>query len=566
MTRVRCRFDHAGATPAAVELVGRRGELEARRLSDVVPLLTEVEQASRSGLYAAGFVAYEAAPAFDPALAVPSGPPPGPVPAADLPLAWFGLFADARPVDPLVRVVPAPAGGGEPGDAGGDWPGRPGTRWSCETGSGEHADAVERIRSAIVDGDTYLVNLTTRFRRPWSEEDDPFVLYRRLVAGHSGGHHAYLETPEWAVACGSPELFFELRQGRLTTRPMKGTAPRGRWAEEDVARSEALRCSAKERAENVMVVDLLRNDLGRIAVPGSVAVPELWQVERHPTVWQLTSTVVARPRAGVGLAEVFGAVFPSGSVTGAPKVSAMSIIAELERSPRGVYCGAVGLVEPVGDRSPAAAAGRDGPPDDIVAHFAVAIRTAVVDKGRQVVEYGSGGGITWDSSVRAEWDEVLVKTRALADPGPLAGGVGLIETMGFFPNGPGGTRGTTGEPGTASATWTTIWPAWPPRRPLSGCHRRSALPIGSPMRWSVCPPRPGSAWSSIRTAGSTWLPPHWVPKTCGSGPWCSASITIRWARGTRACSTRRPTGAATTSGLGGTATPTTSCWSTSGTR
>jgi para-aminobenzoate synthetase/4-amino-4-deoxychorismate lyase len=175
-----------------------------------------------------------------------------------------------------------------------------------------------------------------------------------------------------------------------------------------------------------MVVDLLRNDLGRIAVPGSVAVPELWQVERHPTLWQLTSSVSARAEVGVALGDVFAALFPSGSVTGAPKVSAMAVISDLERSPRGVYCGAVGLVQP-------------GPTSDSVsegasARFAVAIRTAVVDKALHVVEYGSGGGITWDSSASAEWDEVLVKTKAVTDTSPFArSGDSLLETMGFDP-------------------------------------------------------------------------------------------------------------------------------------
>ena len=155
-----------------------------------------------------------------------------------------------------------------------------------------------------------------------------------------------------------------------------------------------------------MVVDLLRNDMGRIAETGSVAVPQLWRVERHPSVWQLTSTVTARTPPETGLADVFGALFPCASVTGAPKISAMAIIAELERAPRGVYCGAVGLIRPDPSGSK---------PHGVSARFAVGIRTAVIDKARLLVEYGSGGGITWDSSPEAEWEEVLIKTKALVD-------------------------------------------------------------------------------------------------------------------------------------------------------
>jgi para-aminobenzoate synthetase / 4-amino-4-deoxychorismate lyase len=216
------------------------------------------------------------------------------------------------------------------------------------------------------------------------------------------------------------------------TRPMKGTAPRGRWAQEDLCRAEALRTSAKERAENVMVVDLLRNDLGRIAVPGTVAVASLWQVEQHPALWQLTSTVQAVTRQETGLTEVFGALFPCASVTGAPKVSTMSVIADLEPSPRGVYCGAVGFLGPRQGSPPSGASP--------TARFAVAIRTAVIDKSRGMVEYGAGGGITWDSTAEQEWDEVALKAAALVRPAApsLGANEGLIETMAFAPSRDGG--------------------------------------------------------------------------------------------------------------------------------
>jgi len=405
---VRCRFDHtACGQPEAFELTEPIGQLVAWKLSDVVAVLGEAEKAARRGLYVAGFVAYEAAPAFDAALAVRAGQPLGERPP--LPLAWFGLFRQSHRAAALAPVNASCES------------------WSCEIDSAEHAEAVDRIQRAIAAGRTYLVNYTTRFVRPLRRGEQPFALYRQLVNSYAGGYHAYLETSDWAVACGSPELFFELDARQLTTRPMKGTAARGRWVDEDRERGEGLRHSSKERAENVMVVDLLRNDIGRIAVAGTVAVPRLWEVERHPTLWQLTSTVTGTTRSGTGLPDVFAALFPSGSVTGAPKVSSMASIAQLERSPRGVYCGAVGFVR---SRSPS--------DRELMSRFAVAIRTAVVDKLANRVVYGSGGGISWDSLPAAEWKEVLLKTASLARTvPPIAPRAGLIETMGYLPASPG---------------------------------------------------------------------------------------------------------------------------------
>jgi para-aminobenzoate synthetase / 4-amino-4-deoxychorismate lyase len=440
---VRCRFDEAtGLSSRAVELSDVRGTLQAWTLPEVEGVLAEAEAATRQGWTAAGFVAYDAAPAFDAALSVPSGQAPsaGVGAGVDLPLAWFGLFAHSHPAEPLPRVVSFPTGPrGRPGPSGSHLGTPDGARsggplWACEIGSEEHGRAVGAIREAIAAGDTYLTNYTTRFRRPWLPTDDPFSLYQRLVSGHSSGLHAYIETEDWVVASGSPELFFDLRSDRLTARPMKGTAPRGRWSDEDRRVAEELRTSPKERAENLMVVDLVRNDLGRVAVPGTVEVPGFCRIERHPTVWQLTSTVTATARPGTGLTDVFAALFPCASVTGAPKVATMRIISALEPSARGVYCGAIGFLRRVETTTPE--------PGGLEARFSVAIRTAVVHKRRQLVEYGSGGGITWDSTSAAEWDETLVKTRVLAEgsaagPPPPA----LLETMRFDPSMASGETG-----------------------------------------------------------------------------------------------------------------------------
>jgi para-aminobenzoate synthetase/4-amino-4-deoxychorismate lyase len=426
---VRCRIDHTAAGEGAVELRSPQGHIEAWNVSDVARVIAQAEAAARRGLYAVGFVAYEAAPAFDVAFRVNAVAPPGDA-VPHLPLAWFGLFAESHPVEPL---LPQNASTETPLDAV-----APETeRWLCEMDAPRHAADLDAIRGAIAQGDAYLVNHTTRFRRPWDQNENPLSLYRRLVAGYNGGYHVYIETTEWAIACGSPELFFDFSSGRLTARPMKGTAPRGRWAAEDAEKAAALHTSTKERAENVMVVDLLRNDIGRIAATGTVTVPQLWQVERHPSLWQLTSTVTAAARPETGLADVFGALFPCASVTGAPKVSVMGIIADLERAPRGVYCGAVGVIRP--GPTPAN-------PNDVSARFAVGIRTAVVDKARQLVEYGSGGGITWDSSPESEWEEVLLKAKSVIGVmSTTSSGRGLIETMGFDPDLDGGTVRNLGD-------------------------------------------------------------------------------------------------------------------------
>ena len=362
--------------------------LVAERLDEVVPVLREVERATDAGQWAFGFVAYEAAAAFDPTLAVHR------VPAGGLPLVWFGL------ADEPVNADVLDAGDGS------------GYRASWERGwtAAAYRRAVARVRESIARGETYQCNLTVRMRG--RVDGDPYRMYRDLALGQRGAYNAYLDLGRYVVASASPELFFERRGDDLLLRPMKGTAARGRDVHDDRAQAARLRASAKERAENVMIVDLIRNDVARVARIGSVRVPELFRIEQYETVLQLTSDVEARLRPGVGLTELFGALFPSGSVTGAPKASTMALIRELEPTPRGVYCGAVGVV---------------GPPDTAVrARFNVAIRTAVVDRDSGTAEYGTGSGITWSSEPSAEHDEVIAKTAVLhRRPRPFE----LIETM-----------------------------------------------------------------------------------------------------------------------------------------
>ncbi|SDN46824.1 para-aminobenzoate synthetase / 4-amino-4-deoxychorismate lyase [Geodermatophilus siccatus] len=351
--------------------------LVAEHPAEVAGVLAEVQRATDSGRWAFGYVAYEAAAGLDPALAVhPSTP-------MDVPLVWFGICGEPVSVPPLHPAGAAPA---------------PAARWRPTWTPAGHAHGVRAVRERIAAGDTFQCNLTVRMsgRVP----GDPFLLYRDLALGQRGAYNAYLDLGRFAVASASPELFFERRGNSVLLRPMKGTARRGRDGDEDRRLADLLRSSPKERAENVMIVDLMRNDIGRIAETGSVQVPALFTVERYETVLQLTSDVTARLRPGTGLVELFRALFPCGSVTGAPKASSMEIIRSLESDARGVYCGAIGLVGPPGA--------------PVRARFSVAIRTAVVDTSSGEAVYGTGSGITWGSEASAEHAEVLAKAAVLA--------------------------------------------------------------------------------------------------------------------------------------------------------
>jgi para-aminobenzoate synthetase/4-amino-4-deoxychorismate lyase len=365
----------------------------AWRLEEVVPLLAAVEREAAGGGFCAGFVVYEAAPAFDGALAVATAAP-------GLSLAAFAMFERRE----RVRALPALARGGEATleDLGAE-------AWRESRGEAEYKAGIASIKNAIAAGDVYQVNYTHRLRAPFGGE--PWELFHRLVAGGAPPHAAYLDFGAFAICSASPELFFSLRHDRLVSRPMKGTAARGRSWQEDVDAGRRLLASPKERAENLMIVDMVRNDLGRVAKPGSVRTPDLFRLERYPTLWQLTSTVTARSRAS--LAEVFAALFPAASITGAPKASAMRQIADLEGEPRGVYTGAIGWVGP----------GRR-------ATFGVAIRTATVHRQPGLAEYGTGGGVVWDSAAAAELAETRLKALVLAPPRRA---FELLETLRWTP-------------------------------------------------------------------------------------------------------------------------------------
>lgn len=364
--------------------------------------LATVDEAVRGGAYAAGFVTYEAAAAFG--LPVRNA-------GAGLPLVCFGLFAPDA-VESLTRF---------PGDGHASL-----GEWQPSIDHRTYLGAIDAIKARIEAGATYQINFTFRLSAPFTGE--PAALMRALYAGQAGDWSAYVEAGEHVICSASPELFFSLEGDRLLCRPMKGTTPRGYWPAQDDAQGAALRASEKNRAENVMIVDMVRNDLGRIARLGSVTVRSLFDVERYPLQWQMTSTVTATTEHR-SLLRLFEVMFPSGSITGAPKHSAMGIIRDLEPGPRGIYTGAIGYVSPRGR-----------------AHFSVAIRSLLLDLATGTAEFGVGSGIVWDSVDRDEYDECLLKARVVGSVGVAAAptpsyvvadppGFRLLETIGWTPAG-----------------------------------------------------------------------------------------------------------------------------------
>ena len=354
--------------------------------------LDRIARAGRDGLYAAGFMAYELGYLLEPKLAplLPEG--------RRQPLIWMGLFGEPRRLDRegIARFLDTQA------QAEGHAVEGHGQTIERE----QYLAAIGQVKDYIAAGDVYQINFTFHYR--FRLTGDPVSLYRDLRRRQPVAHGALLRGPDWHLLSLSPELFVEIRDGRAVTRPMKGTAQRGATPAEDAEIAAWLRADEKSRAENLMITDLLRNDLSRIALIGSVCVRDLFTVETYPTVHQMTSTVEARLRPGVGFREIVQGLFPCGSVTGAPKIRAMEIIRELETRSRGAYTGSVGMVAPNGDL-----------------RFNVAIRTLFVgDDGEG--EMGIGSGIVHDSDPAAEYEECLLKGRFLTAPHE---GFQLIETM-----------------------------------------------------------------------------------------------------------------------------------------
>jgi len=361
---------------------------------EVERCLTELGKGIEAGFWAAGWCAYELGYVLEPALT--------PRPQGDTPLLWFGLFREPTVFDHATGAFSPPLPAGLREGAAGPFSI---DDQSLDVSREEYLEGIRAIQEKIAAGDTYQVNYTMRYG--FRFEGSPAGLYLSLRDNQPVPFAAFLRTGGRHVLSASPELFLRTRGRDITVRPMKGTAPRGLTGKADLRGAVGLAVDPKNRAENIMVVDLLRNDLGKICLPGSIEVDQLCSVEPYDTLFQMTSTVRGRLREGTGPVQILRALFPSGSVTGAPKIRTMEIIAGLEKGERGPYCGAVGFVAPGGD-----------------AVFNVPIRTVVLQGGRGVM--GIGSGIVADSDAEAEYEECLLKGRFLTRPRPA---MRLIETL-----------------------------------------------------------------------------------------------------------------------------------------
>lgn len=304
---------------------------------------------------------------------------------SSLPLMWFEVFAAREPYKPLPTnpVILHP---------------------TCALTFTDYSRAIDRIKHYIASGDTYEVNYTCDFTFAYTDESA--ALFAALSARQNVPYRFFCANEYETILSFSPELFFRKEGAHLTMQPMKGTSPRGATPEEDTRLASHLQTDPKNRAENAMIVDLVRHDLGQVARTGSVKVSNLFAVETHPTLHQMTSTIEADLKDGVSFYELFKSVFPCGSITGAPKKRTIQIITEVEQGTRGVYCGAIGLLEPGGK-----------------ALFSVPIRTLQYRAGSSLWNYRAGGAVVWDSTAQGEWDEMHLKTNFLRPP------FQLLETL-----------------------------------------------------------------------------------------------------------------------------------------
>lgn len=353
--------------------------------------LAALDAARDKGLHAAGYLAYEAGHALEPKLQTP---------ATSGPLLWFGLFERFETIcaHDVTALLPDPAGA---------WIGRPRPGISRAA----YDTAFARVHDWIEAGDIYQANLS--FRASVRVLGDPLAAYAAIRTRAAAGYGGIIWSGDDWLLSFSPELFFALRDDDLIARPMKGTTPRGATPEEDEVAKATLATDAKQRAENLMIVDLMRNDLTRIAAPGSVKVPELFKVETYPTLHTMVSTVSARLAEGTSIGDILAATFPCGSITGAPKIRAMEVIGAVEPDARGPYTGSIGRIDANGD-----------------AAFNVAIRTLHLPDASETASIGLGSGVVADSRAGEEWDECLAKG-AFLTRGQT--GLDLIETMAFDP-------------------------------------------------------------------------------------------------------------------------------------
>jgi para-aminobenzoate synthetase/4-amino-4-deoxychorismate lyase len=362
--------------------------IEVYKIEDVLPKLSLVESlVGEKKLYAAGFLSYEASPAFDSALTVHS--------SSDFPLLWFCLYEE-----PEIITLDFPES---------EWQSNI-EQWVPTVNQKEYNQIIDKIKRSLEYGETYQVNYTFRLRTPFSNRSWPVFL--NLVLRQKAKYCAYIETDRFSICSVSPELFFNLNGNTLIAQPMKGTSNRAFTQDQDKAIAQQLQYSEKNRAENVMIVDMIRNDIGRIAKYGTVNVVRLFDVEKYPTVWQMTSTITGNTDASVS--DILSAMFPCASVTGAPKPNTMKIISQLEATPRRIYTGTIGFFTP-----------------ERKAQFNVAIRTLLIDKQKKEAEYGVGGGIVWDSIAGNEYEECRIKANVLIKKIPQ---FSLLESILWTPS------------------------------------------------------------------------------------------------------------------------------------
>jgi para-aminobenzoate synthetase component 1 len=367
MRRVQIRFDH-GPSGTACQFAQAKRRIVANDPGEVPAALAALDRARASGFWLAGYASYELGFALEPRL-LPLMPG-----RRRLPLLQFGVYDAPQAAGDLPQ---GPAGLGDL---------RP--LWD----PARYARAFQVVHDYICAGDIYQANLT--FPIHMTPTGEARALYAALQGVQPVRYGALIEDETGpAILCRSPELFFRTHaDGRIETRPMKGTQPRSADPAEDTRRRFFLQSDAKNRAENLMIVDLLRNDISRVSVPGTVSVPELFAVESFETVHQMTSLITAQMQPDTGLSDIFTALFPCGSITGAPKLRAMQILADLEQAPREIYCGSLGWAAPDGR-----------------AEFNVAIRTLMVEDAQAVLNVG--GGVVYDSTALGEYEEALWKAR-----------------------------------------------------------------------------------------------------------------------------------------------------------
>ena len=351
-------------------------------LSEVTAHWREIELEVANGAYAAGFLSYDAAPALDSSLVAQSN--------QAFPCLWFGLYRHCN----VLQSMP---------DIKGDSYSL--ADWQHMLSREQYQTAFDKIKQHIRDGDSYQINFTHKMISKF--QGDPWTLFVDLHRGQQSSYSAYFDIGRYKILSVSPELFIRLDKKQLVSKPMKGTVARGISAERDAINIEWLQNSEKNRAENLMIVDMLRNDMGKIADIGSVSVASLFDIESYPTVHQMTSSITANTSKNIF--EVMQAMFPCASVTGAPKAKTMEIIKQLENGPRGVYTGSIGFIKPDGS-----------------SQFNVAIRTVLVDVQTGTAEYGVGGGIVWDSNAGSEYAECQTKAAVLMQP---AANFKLLETL-----------------------------------------------------------------------------------------------------------------------------------------